>query len=187
MQEVTVKHVVSRVRFGALMASVVMAALVFAGSASAQRVVVPKGTPVDLAFDSAFSSKTAKVGDVVPLHVTRDVVVRGHTIIRKGTRVTAVISDVSKRKRYGVNAKIQLALNPVNTTFGRSIPLEPRSQGRYVGRKTGGAAAATLGGAALLGPVGLVGGYFISGRSVNVKPGDPLATEVSKSVVLRRR
>lgn len=150
-------------------------------SASArERITVPKGTVVILVFDQALSSKTARVGQTVALHVKNSVKSAGHTVIAAGTRVTATISQVDKRKRYGVNAKMRLVINPVRSVYGGRINLEPRSEGKYVGgKKSGMAAGATAGGAMLLGPVGLAGGYFIVGKPVTIRVGDLLATEVS--------
>ena len=47
------------------------------------------------------------------------------------------------------------------------------------------AAGASAGGALVLGPVGLVGGYFIVGKSVNVKVGDHLVSQVSSDTMLK--
>src|SRR5256885_12966163 len=46
------------------------------------------------------------------------------------------------------------------------------------------AAGATAGGALLLGPIGLIGGYFIPGKNVNAKPGDKMTVEVGKDTAL---
>jgi len=156
-----------------------------AGSqAAVKNLVVPKGTVVNLAFVSTFSSKTAHVGDKIKLQVAQDVTVGSTTVIRRNTPVTGVITSVEGRKHYGVNAKMRMVLNPVKSVYGKRIAIEPRSKGDYIGGKTGEAAGATIGGAAILGPVGLVGGYFVVGKSVFVKKGDLLGTLVSKNVTL---
>lgn len=167
-------------------------ALVLSLSASAkvnvERITVPKGTSVMLVFDQAISSKTVKQGASVKLHVKSDVKVGGKIVVRRGTRVTGVISQVSKRGRYGTNATLRLAVNPIKTTFYQPLTVQARSRGEIVGgKKSGQAAAATAGGAILLGPVGLAGGYFIHGKPVNIHPGELLQTEVSKTTALTRR
>ena len=170
-----------------LLILLLLASLAVSASAKAAQVTVPKGTEVVLVFDQALSSKTAKVGESVALHVENDVKIGGNTILASGTKVTATISQVDKRKRYGINAKMRMVLNPVRSTYGGMLNLEPRSEGKYVsGKKSSEAAGATAGGAILLGPVGLAGGYFINGKSVTIKVGDQLATEVSKTMTLVR-
>jgi hypothetical protein len=155
--------------------------------ANAEQLTVPQGTEVILVFDQALSSKTAKVGESVALHVKNDVKIADATVLAAGTKVTATISQVDKRKRYGINAKMRIVLNPVASAFGGTLALEPRSKGQSLGgTKTNQAAGATAGGAILLGPVGLIGGYFVSGKSVTIKVGDELSTQVSTTVTLVR-
>ncbi len=154
-------------------------------AANAQRTTIPAGTEVNLVFDQSVSSKSVKVGDTIRLHVKDDVMVNGHTVLKEGTKVTGLISKVEKRKRYGINAQLRIALSPVRVRNGRSVTLEPRDKGKAVGgEKSTQAAAATAGGALILGPLGLAGGYFIVGKEVNIKQGDDLRTEVAKSVRL---
>ena len=162
--------------------------LTITASADAARLVIPKGTQVTVAFDQALNSKTTKVGERVRLHVKDDVLVGGQKVIRRGARVQGVITKVSKRKHYGINAEMRMDLKPVRSVTGQMVPLEAGGKGEQIsGKKSGQAAGATVGGAAVFGPVGLIGGYFISGKSVKIKVGDTLVTEVPKDVVLRRR
>jgi hypothetical protein len=136
---------------------------------------VPDGTEVNLRFEQALSSRTAKAGDTVRFTVANNVVVGGKTVLATGTPVTGVIEAVSKRDHFGKNARIRLVLNPVH-----GIHLDPRDKGKpFSGSKTDKAAMASGAGALLLGPVGLAGGYFFTGKSVMIKAGDMLRTEVS--------
>jgi len=166
--------------FGALLA--------FAAIASAARLAIPKGTKVTLAFDQPLTSKTARVGQRVRLHVRDDVLIGGKTAIRRGAPVQGVISKVSRRKRYGINAEMRIVLQPVRSVTGKMVPLEAGGKGEEIsGNKSAQAAGATVGGAVVLGPVGLVGGYFVHGKAVDVKIGDTLVTEIPRDVVLRHR
>lgn len=145
------------------------------GAASAQ-TSVPQGTEVMLRFEQPVTSKTAKPGDTVKFTIAKDVMANGTTVLKAGTPVTGVIEGVNKRDRFGKNARIRLALNPVN-----GVTLEPRDKGKpFSGSKTDKAAIASGAGALVLGPLGLAGGYFITGKSVNIKQGDTLRTEVAK-------
>jgi len=151
---------------------------VFALAVSSFATTVPQGTGVTLAFKDSLSSKTAKAGDKVRMEVVDDVRVDGKTVLRAGTPVTAVIEKVDKNGRFGKNARIRIVINPV-----RGIPLQPREKGKaFQGGKTDKAAIASGAGALVLGPVGLIGGVFIKGRNVNIKPGDKVETEVSRTV-----
>lgn len=145
--------------------------------------LIPRGTAVSLVFDQDLYSKTAKVGDTVMMHVDRDVIVGGRVIIQAGTREDALIAGVSGRGRFGKNASIRLALNPVNGSRDTMIPLQPRNAGSsFKGSRTDHAALAAGAGLIVLGPIGLVGGLFISGKEVKIKPGDRLESEVARDV-----
>lgn len=141
-------------------------------------------TEVKLAFDDEISSKTAKPGDVVHLHVVEPVKVEDKVVIAAGTPVTGAVSRVNHRARFGTNAKIQLVLSPIKTTNGNEISLGFKTKTNDLSRP-GTAAGASVGGAVLLGPVGLIGGYFVMGKSVHCKPGDRLTVEVSKDVLVK--
>ena len=155
-------------------------ALMLAAFAAFASTWVPKGTHVTLVFDEALSSRTAKVGDAVPLHVKDDVVVNGKTVLKAGTHVRGLIGSVRKNNHFGVNARMQITVDPIN-----GIPLVPRTTGKDTGSRADHAAEAAGAGALVLGPIGLVGGYFVVGKPVEIKEGDIIETEVSKNVTVR--
>jgi hypothetical protein len=137
---------------------------------------VPNGTEVILRFDQPVSSRSAKAGDEIHLHVARDVVYGDRTILSAGTPVKGIIERVDKNDHFGKNARIRLALSAVN-----GIPLQPRDKGKpFQGASTDHAAIASGAGALVFGPLGLVGGYFFTGKSVNIHTGDTLRTEVAR-------
>jgi hypothetical protein len=167
--------------------AVVLALMLAVGSnAALQRVTVPQGTQVFLAFDQALRSSTIKVGMPVRLHVRDNVMVNRHLVLARGTKVTGVITSIEKRKSYGVDANMRIALNPVKSESGSTITLMPRNTNKFIGKNSGKAAGATAGGAMILGPVGLAGGYFVHGKKINIKVGDLLDTEVTKTTMIRR-
>lgn len=137
--------------------------------ALADEVTVPKGTDIVLAFDQSLSDGTAKDGDKVTLHVDQDVRVDGKAVIKEGTPAHGTIMAVKKRARFGVNARIQMLIKPIKTVDGKHVVVGYKTKSASNGKTAG--AAASVGGAVLLGPVGLVGGYFIVGKHVNLKPG----------------
>ena len=160
-----------------------VAGFVFVLPALADDVTVPKGADIVLAFDQPLQDKTAKDGDMVKLHVDRDVQVEGRTVIKEGTKVVGRITAVKKRARFGVNARIQMMIDPIQTVSGKSVLIGYKTKSADNG-KTAGAAAASVGGAVVLGPIGLVGGYFVVGKHVNVKPGDKMTVDVDKTTTV---
>ena len=154
-------------------------------AASAIAMPLAKGTPVELKFERALSSRHAYVGEVVPMRVADNVYDHGRVVIRQGPPVTAIIRQVEKNGRFGKNGVLKLDIMPIHAD-GATIPLQPRQKGRIVGgtrgTETAGAAGAGL---LVLGPLGLGAGYFVVGKSVNVMPGDHLETQVAHTVSVR--
>ena len=153
-------------------ASALLAMASFAAMAS---TFVPKGTHVTLIFDQYVSSHSAKVGDRFHMHVANNVYVGNRIVLPAGTPVIGVISGVRGRAHFGVNGSLHVTMEPV-----RGIELVPRTQGKMVGSRADQAALAAGAGAIVLGPVGLLGGYFAVGKNVELKPGQTMETEVSK-------
>jgi hypothetical protein len=137
---------------------------------------LPNGTEVKLVFKQPVSSKTAHVGDHVKMAVAENVYgPDGNVVLHAGEPVMGILSSVDKRQRYGINAKIRIAIAPVD-----GISLEPRDKGAQVGgTRTDEAAAATGGAALVFGPIGLIGGLFVVGHNVNIHPGQTLRTVVT--------
>ena len=146
---------------------------------AAMATIVPKGTDVRLSFDDAVTSKTAKIGDKINFHVVDDVVIDGQVLIKKGTAATGVVTEVAKGRRFGVNARLKIRLEPVAGADGTMVPIAARQKGKITGSRTDKAAIASGAGALVLGPIGLGIGYFVTGKEVKVKSGDTLTTEVT--------
>jgi hypothetical protein len=152
----------------------VLATLALASMAT----IVPKGTDVRLAFDDGITTKTARAGDKVSFHVVDDVVIDGQVVIKKGTAATGTVGKVERGRRFGVNARLQIKLDPI-VTEGNTIPIATRLKGKRTGGGTDKAGMASGAGMLVLGPVGLGIGYFITGKDVKVNPGDTMITEVT--------
>ncbi len=157
-------------------------AMIMTTPARAEDMVLKKGTPIKLVFDSYLNSKTSKPGDRIAFKVEEPVEVDGKTVITAGTKEMGTVEKVNKRGRFGVNARVQLLMDPIRTVHGKRVPIGFKTTGPVVSGKTGGAAAATAGGAILLGPIGLVGGYFVPGKTVDAKPGDKMTVTVDNDV-----
>jgi hypothetical protein len=153
----------------------------------AQDMLLKRGTRITLVFDSTLNSKTVKIGDKVHFHVQDPVLLHGKVVIASGARTAGIVEKVNKRGRYGVNASVRLAMSSLRTVTGQTIPLGFKTEGPVVSGKTGGAVAATAGGAIVLGPVGLIGGYFISGKSVDAKPGDIMTVQIDRDTMVTVR
>jgi hypothetical protein len=81
-------------------------------------VMVPAGTAVEVALDAPLASDRNRIEDPVRAHVSTDVVVRGRTVIPKGTAVTGTVLEAASAAQAqgpGSLALRFLALHPFDT------------------------------------------------------------------------
>lgn len=149
---------------------------------TAQPVTVPSNTIMKFRFMDELSPAKSKAGDSVRLELTHDLIVNQHLVAPAGSLLMTEVRSVKRPGMFGVPGEVRLS-------FSGLKPLGPQRPAVWVGeasqkaikeaRKVGGrgegavigAGAASIAGAALLGPVGLVSGVFIRGNSIKISAG----------------
>jgi len=66
------------------------------------KLLLPQGTPVPLIFAAPVNSRTAAVGDQIPMTVSQDIQVAGIVLVPKGTPAVATIIQVDKSGAGGL-------------------------------------------------------------------------------------
>ena len=145
-------------------------------------VRLPKDVPLKLRFMDELSPAKSKVGDQVRVELTDDLIVDYCLVAPAGSLLLTEVREVKKPGRFGVPGEVRLNFNGLK-------PLGPQRPTVTVGeaskkaiedaRKMGdkgegtliGAGAASVAGAAILGPVGLISGIFIRGNSLRIPEG----------------
>lgn len=174
-------------RVGSALMSLAFVATFAVPAVAQQTVVLPAGTPIHLIFDNNLNSDRAKPGQRVAFHTEMPVAVDNKTVIPEGTKVYGTVTKVSKQSHFGVNAKIQLIMSPIHAINGEKVPIGFKTKAQVVSGKTAEAAGASVGSAIILGPVGLVAGFFIPGKKVNEKPGDKMTVTTDEDVTFHVR
>lgn len=142
--------------------------------------------PAELVFKTSFidtvSPKDAAVGDIVRLKLEEDLSIEGYLVAPRGSRIIARVDKVKKPRSFGRPSEISFA-------FDRLEPLGPDEIPVFLGNaailasksdETIAAAAGTSAlGFFLLGPIGLVGGFFVKGDAPKISAGTPLYLETS--------
>ncbi len=157
---------------------------------TAQPVNLPGNTVMKFRFMDELSPATSRVGDFVRLELTSDLIVNQCLVAPAGSLLITEVRDVKRPRMFGVPGEVRLSFNELKP-LGTQRPLV------YVGkesqnaikdaRKAGdrgegaviGAGAASVAGAALLGPVGLVSGVFIRGNSLKIRVGSVTFVQTS--------
>lgn len=145
-------------------------------------VTLPADTVLRLRFLDTLSPGTSKAGDKVRIELTDDLVVNQCLVAPAGSLLLSDVRSVQKPRMFGVPGEVRLNFNGLQ-------PLGPQRPQVTVGeasqkaikeaRKLGdrgeativGAGAASIAGAVILGPVGLLGGALIRGNSIRIPEG----------------
>jgi hypothetical protein len=78
----------------------------------------PACIPVHLVFAQDVSSKTAEIGDKVPLTLADDLSVNEAVIAHKGDSATVTVTQVEKTGAGGAPGEIDFQVDPLHTTLG---------------------------------------------------------------------
>ena len=129
------------------------------------------------------SQKNVK-DDVVHVKVAEDVMDGETLLIPKGTVGAGHITEITKARSFGRNAKLNIVFDQLQGIDGTIFTA---IQGEEAKAKTKGelkAAGASVAGAVLLGPVGLVGGFFVKGKSIDLPVGTLVYVQPESSVTI---
>ena len=94
-----------------------------AAASAPTSLTLADGTAVQLKLGRAVSSADAHVGDEVPFEVAEDVVINGFTVVRKGTKTTGTVAEVSPKGRFGHNGKLNLKVTAVRLVDNQTAEL----------------------------------------------------------------
>lgn len=86
-------------------------------------VMVPAGEAVSAVLTSCLSSETAKTGDYVSMHLSKDFTYNGKIIAPAGSTVTGTVIEVSKAKRGSMNGQLCVRFTQIVTPTGNMLPI----------------------------------------------------------------
>ena len=136
-----------------------------------QETILPMDSVMKIRFETEMSTKTNRKGDTVNFTSSDNLYVNDVLVIPKGAHGLATISKVSQPAIFGQDGRIELEFTHVEAIDGTKIPLYVGELAKQKATSVAGAAGAAIGSMVILGPVGLVGGAFVKGASVNIPVG----------------
>ncbi len=152
-----------------------LAKLAFAnGTVIVADKVVPADTLVKIKLTSTIDSKTARIGDVVTYQVAEDVLVDGVLVLAKGADGIGQVTKVSQAQNFGRDAKLEIDFTSIKAIDGSTITTFLGEKSKKETQSITMAAGASVAGLAILGPVGIVGGVFVKGKSAKIDEGAQL-------------
>jgi len=155
------------------LASPASASGIQASSTAANRTL-KEGTPVHLVFSSDVSSKTADVGDKIPLTLAEDITLGDVVVVKKGATAVATVTDADGRRILGVPGEIAFQADSLNV------------DGVWVKLRGGAAKEAPyrMGAAFSAMFVPVVGPFLVHGHDAEIKRGAAFVASVSEDTPL---
>jgi len=147
-----------------------------------KQVTLPARTLVKIALLETVDSANNQIGDPVLYRVAEDVMVDGRIVIPAGTIANGTVAEVTSAGRLGKDGRILLEFNRVTALDGTLIGLKVDETATQRNKSLELAAGASMAGIVLLGPVGLVGGYFIKGKDVAIEKNLQFYVETTKAI-----
>ena len=139
-------------------------------AATAQVRTLQDGTPVRLRLSRNVSSATAHVNETVDFEVTEPVTDRNDVVIPKGAVALGRVTKVKAKRRFGRAGALELSIDSVRLTDGRTIPLRATHE-KGQGDISGARVAATVAASPVL--------VWVKGKDVTFEKGTETTAYVS--------
>ncbi len=148
-------------------------------------VELPAATIIRASLAHSLSPKTAKKGDPVDMVLHSDLLIGSNLVAPKGSRVSAVVTDVTKPRSFGRPGEVKVGVESLYSIGSQPIPLtfgEESQQAVEAESAQLAAAGTSVVGALLLGPVGLVGGFLVRGDLKELPAGSVVFSQTVDAV-----
>ncbi len=145
-------------------------------------VDLPANTVFKISMNEDVNTKTNLVGDVVHFTVQEDVRSGDVLVLPRGAQGSGVITKVVKPQSFGRSGKLEISFDQVFSIDDEAIPTVLGVESKEMIKKEAAAVGASAVGALVLGPVGLVGGFFVKGSNVDMPAGTQLYIQTKETV-----
>jgi hypothetical protein len=176
--------------------------------AAVREVTIPAGTSLPVMLDTSVGSETSRVEEPVHAHLTSPIVVRGITVLARGSRVSGVVTDATRSGKVKGRAHVAVrfeTLAPTNdserytirtTAIGRTAEATkkkdaveigaPAAGGALIGALVGGKKGALVG-TAVGGGAGTAVVLSTRGKEVQLPKGSALMLKLTEPVTVKVR
>lgn len=146
-----------------------------------KRVTLPEKSLVKIALLKTIDSGSSQVGDEVLYKVVEDVMIDGRVVIPVGSTGKGRVAEVVSAGRLGKDGRILVDFGRISSLDGSQIRLKVDETATERNKSPELAAGASMAGIMLLGPVGLVGGYFVKGKNVQIEANTQFYVETTQA------
>lgn len=131
-------------------------------------------TTFKVTLNKAINSQTNQVGDKIPFTVAEDIMDGNLLVVPEGTQGTAVITELQKARSFGRKATLDMRFDDIMTLGNVAFNAQQGQEALERSKSELQAAGASVAGIAILGPVGIVGGFFVKGQAIEYPTGQAL-------------
>ncbi len=146
-----------------------------------EQIEIPKNTLVKIKTFDTISSISSKSGDKIRFEVAEDVYIDSKLAIPAGSTGIMEISQVEKSGNLGKEGEIDLNFSKVMTIDGSELRITLDEEAQMMNESQQLALGASILGAAVLGPVGLIAGYFVKGKEEELPKGSEIYVQTVKN------
>lgn len=147
-----------------------------------QETEIPETQTFKITLDQGISSQNAEVGMKIPFTVAEDITEDNLLVVPQGTKGMATITELKKARSFGRPAEIEMTFSGIHTVGETSFSAVQGKEAIARSEQEVAAAGASVAGVAILGPVGLVGGFFVKGKSIEYPAGQALYVQPTTTV-----
>lgn len=145
-------------------------------------VEVKEQSLIKIRLLTTLDSSANQVGDIVRYRVVEDLMVDGRVVVPKGAEGFGRVTEVVTAGSVGRDGRVVIDFGAVPALDGSGIPIRISERATEKNRSLELAAGASMAGLMLLGsPVGLVGGYFVKGKDVQIPVGTEFYVETART------
>ncbi|MBO8142262.1 MAG: hypothetical protein H0Z37_08830 [Firmicutes bacterium] len=148
------------------------------GELNVQPVMLPSQTLVRIHLLTEINSAHSQVGQPIRYRVVEDVIVDGRIVIPAGAEGEGTVTSVQSAGRFGQAGRVEVDWGTVPAIDGTAVKMSVSERAAKQNQEL--AVAASVAGVVLLGPIGVVGGYFVQGKEHVVPVGTQFYVEVAR-------
>lgn len=146
---------------------------------------IPGKTLVKIRLLDTLNSDINKTGDTFRYEVADNVKIGNELAIPAGSLGVGKVEKAKKAGRFGQHGKLDLSFNTVPAMDDTPVSVYLGDSAREENKHVVAAAGASVVGAALLGPIGLIGGAFVEGKTVKLPAGTEFYIEVHSDITVK--
>lgn len=152
------------------------------GQVEVVATTIPKDTLVKIKTLSTLNSKQSKAGDTVALGVAEDLMIDDVLVFPQGSVGTGKVTKVESAKNFGRDAKLEISFDNLRAADGSTVATLLGDKAKEETKSLAKAAGASVAGMIILGPVGIIGGAFVSGKEANIPIGSQLYIQTKEDI-----